>query len=219
MTSRGGFYDRSLSASSKPAFPINHVIDGTDANWTEESITLSDASLLQNFEFGVSDQPIHPWRSQAELGVGINSSFINALHDARNISSRSYSLSWGNDFAHPSHDGSITFGGYDRSIVAGVHNITKPFTRSESERCPEGMIIEMTDMKLASESGDVANIFEGLGALQVCIVPSMRNIMALHKPYGDRLIRALGGIRADGGMNGMLGGMLSPTVAITTESA
>ena len=219
MTSRGGFYDRSSSASWKSGFPINHNLDGPDANWTKESITLSDSSLLQNLEIGVSNKQIHPWRSQAELGVGMNSSLIDALHVAGNISSMSYSFSWGNDFAEPFYDGSITFGGYDRSVVAGVRNITKTFTRSEPTRCPEGMIVEMTGMKLASEGGDIANIFEGLGAIKVCIVPSMRNIMALDKPYGDRIIKGLGEIRADAGINGMLGGMLTPTVAITTESA
>jgi hypothetical protein len=149
----------------------------------------------------------------------VNSSFIDALHAAGNISSRSYAFSWGNDFSDQSYDGSITFGGYDRSVVAGERNITRTFTRSEPSRCPEGMIVELTEMKLTSESGDMASIFEGLGAIEVCIVPSMRNIMSLHDSYGDRIIKGLGGIRADGGINGMLGGMLSPTVAITTESA
>lgn len=203
----------------KPGLPINHILDGTDANWTKDSIALSDNSMLQNFEFGVSNKQIHAWRPQAELGIGVNSSFIDALHAAGNISSKSYSFSWGNDFANDSYDGSIIFGGYDKSIAAGMRNITRTFTRNETTRCPEGMIVELTEMKLASESGDIANIFEGLGTIEVCIVPSMRNIMAMHKPYGDRIIKGLGGIRADGGIAGTLGGMLTPTVAITAESA
>lgn len=219
MTSRGGFYDRFSSTSMKPGSLINHVLDGPNANWTKELITLSNTSSLQNFEFGASNKQIHAWRPQAELGLGMNSSFIDSLHAAGNISSKSYAFSWGSDFADQAHDGSITFGGYDRSVVADARNITTAFNRSEPTRCPEGMIVKVTEMSLISETGEMADIFEGLGAIDVCIVSSMRNIMALHEPYGDRIIKGLGAIRADGGTNGLLGGLLTPTAVITTESA
>ncbi|KAF9693370.1 hypothetical protein EKO04_008823 [Ascochyta lentis] len=218
-TSRGGFYDRSSSTSAAPGLALNHILDGPIANWTKEDMTLSDSSSLQDFEFGVSDRQLHAYRPQAELGLGPNSSFVGALQAAGNISSKSYSFYWGDEFTDQPYDGSVIFGGYDSSVVADVRNVTKKFTQSEPTNCPEGMVVELSEMKLASESGALANIFEGLGAIKACVVPSMRNIMALHKPYGDRIIKGLGGIRADGGINGKFGGVLSNTAVISPETA
>lgn len=81
------------------------------------------------------------------------------------------------------------------------------------------MIVELTGMRLSSENGAFANIFDGLGTMRVCVVPSMRNIMALPKAYGDRIIRGIGGQRADDFLNGNFGGTLPNTAVITSESA
>ncbi|KAJ4313492.1 hypothetical protein N0V94_006930 [Neodidymelliopsis sp. IMI 364377] len=172
---------------------------------------------------GIARQPLSLvlCAPQAELGVGVNSSFINALQNAGSISSGSYSLFWGDEWSDRPCDGSVTFGGYDRSLLEISHsgNVTKKLTRIEPERCPEGMIVKLMDLSLTGEDGTVLSIFDGLSALSACVVPSMRNIMALPKQYGDRIINGMGGKRLDNGTNGYFNGLLTNTVVITPESA
>jgi len=89
------------------------------------------------------------------------------------------------------------------------------------------MIVELTNMRMFNEVGAVANIFDGqnvnvfdgLGTMKACVVPSMRNIIALPKAYGDRIIRGMGARRADGMINGKFNGTLTNTAVVTPESA
>ena len=185
-------------------------------------MVLGDGPSLQSFEFGVPTNQIHRWVPQAEIGIAVNSTFIDALHAAGNISSKSYSFLWGDEFADQPRDGSITFGGYDTSVVGNSPNVTKTFTRSEPRNCPEGMIVQLTGMSLSSEDGTLVDILDGLGTLNACVVPSMRSIMALPKDYGDKLISSMGGERSDNGTNhvGSNGERLLPQTAfISPDSA
>jgi hypothetical protein len=223
MTSHGGLYNR--PSSTLPTI-ISGYLDQQNSNnrvsnWTKDPLLLSDSSLIPNFEFGILNSTLHNWRPQAELGVGVNSSFINALQNAGSISSASYSLFWGDEWSDRPCDGSVTFGGYDRSLLEISHssNVTKKLTRIEPTRCPEGMVVKMTELNLIAEDGTVMSIFDGLSALSACVVPSMRNIMALPKQYGDRIINGVGGKRLDNGTNGYFNGLLTNTVVITPESA
>lgn len=145
-----------------------------------------------------SDQ-LHTLKGQAEIGVAVNSTFIHALHAAGNISSNAYSLLWGDEFTDEPRDGSFTLGGYDESIM-GDSMVTRRFTQTDL-RCPEGMIIEVTEMKLNNKDGAVVDILDGLGILNVCVVPSLRAVMAIPKAYGEKLITSMGAIRSDNGTN------------------
>ncbi|KAJ4406535.1 hypothetical protein N0V91_004477 [Didymella pomorum] len=153
-------------------------------------------SRIESYDFGVVGRQIYESRLQGIIGVRNDSTFIQALQRANAVSSRSYSFFWGSEMMDDSRHGSVTFGGYDESIIKGDQKVTKSFNLTESA-CVEGMIVELTKMRLFNETGTVAdvfdgqdvNIFDGLGPMQVCVVPSMRNIMALPKAYGDRIIR------------------------------
>jgi hypothetical protein len=136
---------------------------------------------------------------QATIGVAINSTFINALHTAGNISSNAYSLFWGDEFTNEPCDGAFTLGGYDEAIL-GDSMVTKGFTRSE-ERCAEGMIVEVTHMRLNHQEGPTVDLLDGLGALNVCVIPSLRAIMAVPGAYGEKLIASMGAVRLDNGTN------------------
>ncbi|KAG9200697.1 hypothetical protein G6514_006716 [Epicoccum nigrum] len=78
--------------------------------------------------------------------------------------------------------------------------VTKGFTRSE-ERCDEGMIVEVTHMKLNHEDGSIVDLLDGLGALNVCVIPALRAVMAVPRAYGEKLIASMGAVRMDNGKN------------------
>ncbi|KAF3051824.1 hypothetical protein E8E11_005667 [Didymella keratinophila] len=141
------------------------------------------------------------------------------MRNNHNISSRSYSFHWGEGFSDPPRDGSVVFGGYDEAVRDNSRSVTLPFNRSDPSLCPEGLVVTLTAMNLRSEVGAAANIFDGLGPLDACIVPSMSNIMALPKDYGDKLLASMGAVRADHDRNGELGGMLQNTAVIEPQSA
>lgn len=218
LTARGGFYDQSSSSSAKTGDPLNHIADDAAARYTKDNVVFSDASSLQSYDFSVLDKLLYESRSEGFMGVGANSSFIRALQRAGAVSSRSYSIFWGDDFTDEPHDGFVTFGGYDTSIIDGTDKVTKAFNRSKPA-CAENMIVKLTEMHLSNEHGAVANIFDKLGTMYVCVVPSMRNIMALPKQYGNRMIKGMGAKRADDLINGKFNGTLTNTAVITPESA
>lgn len=197
----GGKYNQSLSATSRDSdAPVAPFIDNdVTTNWTTDSIALGNNASLPDFRLGVPTYQLHKFQGQGEIGVAVNSTFINALHTAGNISSNVYSLFWGDDFTDEPRDGSLTLGGYDESIM-GDSMVTKGFTQGDS-RCREGMIVEVTDMKLNNQDGSMVDLLEGLGLLNVCIVPSLRAVMAIPRAYGEKLIESMGAVRLDNGTN------------------
>lgn len=197
----GGEYDPSLSTSSLASDPpvTPFVDDGVDSNWTTDSLTVDDDSSLRSFKLGVPADQLHRNRPQAEIGVAVNSTFINALRTMGNISSNIYSLFWGDEFANQPRDGSVVFGGYDESIM-GESVVTKAFTQTDS-RCPEGMMVDLTEMKLNNQNGTVIDLLAGFGILHVCVVPSLRAVMAIPRDYGRKLIDSMGGRRSDNETN------------------
>ena len=135
----------------------------------------------------------------AAIGVAVNSTFINALRTAGNISSNAYSLFWGDEFTDKPRDGAFTLGGYDEAML-GDSMVTKEFTRSE-KRCAEGMIVEVSHMKLHHQDGPAVDLLDGLGALNVCVIPSLSAVMAVPRAYGEKLIASMDAVRLDNGKN------------------
>ncbi|XPS90736.1 hypothetical protein M3J09_000169 [Ascochyta lentis] len=217
MTSHGGYYNQSLSSSASRGDPLKHVSEDIAKRWAKDHVTLGDNTSLQTFDFSLPDAQLHGLQPQAEIGVGANSTFIAALKDAGTVSSRSYSLFWGDEFTEQHRDGSVVFGGYDKAII-GDSRVTKAFNRSDPD-CPQGMMVRLTAIHLSSESGTVANIFDGLEPLDACLEFTMRNIMALPFNYGDRIIKGMGAERADEHNNGRYGGVLANTAVVTPNSA
>ena len=203
LVSHGGQYNQSLSTTARdsPA-PIAPFIDEKfDSNWTSDSVTFDNGATIHEWRFGTPSNQKRDENSngQAIIGVAVNSTFINALCTAGNISSNAYSLFWGDEFTDEPRDGAFTLGGYDEAIL-GDSMVTKGFTRSE-ERCAEGMIVEVTHMKLAHQDGPTVDLLDGLGTLNVCVIPSLRAVMAVPRAYGEKLIASMGAVRLDKGTN------------------
>jgi hypothetical protein len=203
LVSHGGQYNQSLSTTAQDSLaPIAPFIDEKlDSNWTTDSVTLENGAAFHDWRFGTPGPQLKDGNAngQAVIGVGVNSTFINALRTAGNISSNTYSLFWGDEFTDEPRDGAFTLGGYDEAIL-GDSMVTKGFTRSEG-RCDEGMIVEVTHMRLNHEDGSIVDLLDGLGALNVCVIPALRAVMAVPRAYGEKLIASMGAVRMDNGKN------------------
>lgn len=203
LVSHGGQYNRSLSTTARDSLaPIAPFIDEkVDSNWTSDSVTFGNGAPIHEWSFGTPSNQLRDENSngQAIIGVGVNSTFISALRTTGNISSNAYSLFWGDEFTDEPRDGAFTLGGYDEAIL-GDSMVTKGFTRSE-ERCAEGMIVEVTHMRLNHQDGPTVDLLDGLGSLNVCVIPSLRGIMAVPREYGEKLIASMGAVRLDNGTN------------------
>jgi hypothetical protein len=86
--------------------------------------------------------------TQANIGLGRNSTLLNALHESERISSRTYSFWWGLDSASSANsiDGQLVLGGYDAAKVTGP-NVTQKLLPS-TVGCGSGMYLTVTNMLL-----------------------------------------------------------------------
>lgn len=201
LVNHGGQYNQSLSTTARDSLaPIAPFIDEkVDSNWTSDSVTLGNGATIHEWHFGTPNNQLGNSNGQAMIGVAVNSTFITALRTAGDISSNAYSLFWGDEFTDEPRDGALTLGGYDEAIL-GDSMVTKGFTQSE-ERCAEGMIVEVTHMRLNHQDGTIVDLLDGLGALNVCVIPSLRAVMAVPREYGEKLIESMGAVRLDNGTN------------------
>ncbi|KAA8633983.1 hypothetical protein SMACR_07615 [Sordaria macrospora] len=105
------------------------------------------------------------------LGLGANSTYLNALSQSKKIPSRVWSYFWGRQWGSGAPlDGSIVFGGYDQEKTIGK-NYTQPLDYSESTGCWTGMKVTVSDLVLNYRNGDDESIMPRNSAIPVCIVP------------------------------------------------
>lgn len=74
---------------------------------------------LSSFAFGIPQQDHSTgfYSSQAQLGLGGNSTFLRALASAGDIGTRAYALFWGLVGVKQTQ-GSLVLGGLDKSLIA-----------------------------------------------------------------------------------------------------
>lgn len=159
-----------------------------------DDIKLQNTTLgiidLPQYEFGVRTASVDMFVPKGTIGVGKDSTFLKALSDANRTSSSSWSLFWGTEVTSPQRDGTITFGGYDEAIIGDSRNITIPFDQGD-DRCPEGMIVEITGMALQT-TANTQDVMQGLGRQKACIVPSAAHLLTLPSRYWDRMQSIMG---------------------------
>jgi hypothetical protein len=185
-TYRGGLYDPSNSQTeTEGPNLVAHFYDDTIANWTKDDIRLQDNTSLPQYEFGIRTNSVNSFVQKGEIGLGSASSFLKTLQDIQKISSKSYSFFWGSEVTSPSRDGSLTLGGYDQALIGDGSNVTVPF--SDDPRCKEGIIVNITSIDLSGK-----NAWEGLPALQVCVIAANGNIMTIPVSHWDPIQAAMG---------------------------
>lgn len=169
-TIRGGTYDPSASttvsekddvfaAGGDPGDTYRAI--GTHIwynDWTTDTLNVGNVTI-DEFPVGMPGFDVGGiFDTQANIGLGRNSTLLNALRDAGHISSRTYSYWWGLNSASPSNsmDGQLILGGYDAAKITGP-NITRELLPSTSS-CGSGMILTITNMILGFPNGTKADM-------------------------------------------------------------
>lgn len=198
ITLRGSAYDASASSTEKTIDKRNG--DGFKAGWMEDTLKFGSKTSLSSFAFGVpqADPASSLYSSQAQLGLGRNSTFLRALASAGNIGTRAYSLFWGLVGVKQTQ-GSLVLGGLDKSLIANQDaNLTAQLVYSTA--CPTGMLVVMNDILLNWPNGTDQSIFGGSqsAVLQACIDPGYAGLMTLPLSYYLNFQAYAGGSPPDG---------------------
>ncbi|KAF2202996.1 hypothetical protein GQ43DRAFT_367939, partial [Delitschia confertaspora ATCC 74209] len=137
--------------------------------------------------------------SQAELGLGHNSSFLSTLRSAGRISARAFSFFWGWVGSPNKKPGSLVLGGVDQSIGGKSENFTTPLSYGKSP-CATGMLVTINDISLNWPNGTDSSIFMGSqsSVIQACIVPNFAGLMTLPYEYWVKFVDLAGGKPATG---------------------
>lgn len=180
LTMRGGTYDIFASSTASEKDDVFAAggdsndtarVEGThiwDSAWATEQLKMGNVTL-DDFPIGMPGFDVNDiYDTQANIGLGRNSTLLNALYDAGHISSRTYSFWWGLNSASASKamDGQLVLGGYDAAKVSGP-NITRELL-PPTVGCGSGMVLTITNMILGFPNGTKADmIFPSI--LSACI--------------------------------------------------
>ncbi|GKU00106.1 hypothetical protein FLAG1_06049 [Fusarium langsethiae] len=145
-----------------------------------DKIKLEGSAEPTKFPFGI---PTSNWDTShttlSALGLGRNSTYLNALRKAEKITSRVWSIFWGVYGDEKPIDGSLVLGVYDGMKVMG-DNYTAPLVHGHfdgSQGCWTGMRVTVTGIKVNFAGGTNASIFPSGTALHCCIDPAHHLLM------------------------------------------
>ncbi|CAK7227211.1 hypothetical protein SCUCBS95973_006466 [Sporothrix curviconia] len=200
-TFRGGAYNGIASTSrtvpdpaaypvdAAPYASVSHAADTLVLNSTVGTSSNTTTTTLAQFPFGVplndlGQQGYHPMNA---LGLGFNSTVLQALKASGRIASRTWSMFWGLNGADATSqmEGIFVLGGYDKAKVVAGQTTTLPLADAGSV-CPSRMVLSITDLVLNFSNGTDASLFPGTAstALQACITPDYPVLMTLpDDPY------------------------------------
>jgi hypothetical protein len=153
---------------------------------------------VQAFQLGVPRIQVHDFDGQAEIGVAVKVTFVHTLQETGNISSNMDSLFLRDEFTDEPSDGSFALGSYDGTIKEDSV-MTRPFTVDGTD-CPKGITARVTDLRSNIQDGPVINVPDGFGVLYLCVVPSLRAVIAIPGAYREKLIESIGGTGSDKGI-------------------
>ncbi|CAD6584213.1 MAG: hypothetical protein ASARMPRED_001632 [Alectoria sarmentosa] len=176
----GGLFDEGSSTTWSPA---NFTAIGTTSESTsdQDNDTWGGDTLFVNSTLSVPDFPLGIFRgstdNQNTLGLGRNSTLLNALISAGAIVSRTFSIfqGWTGVQTQYQTDGSLILGGYDSTKITG-NNVTLPFTVEDA--CNNGFVISVIDINMNLKNGsNISIIGQSQGsAMRACIEPNFSPI-------------------------------------------
>ncbi|KAF2463043.1 uncharacterized protein BDR25DRAFT_385225 [Lindgomyces ingoldianus] len=195
MTFRGGAYSLDNS-STKITATTRFQSDRIDAQWMKDTCHLQSNISLENFAFGIPNKDLNQaYVSQAQLGLGRNSSLLNTLKKAERISSRAYSIFWGlaSGPVNQQTPGSLILGGFDQSLAGNGENFTAALNYKSN--CSTGMLVTINDMSLNWPNGSDMSIFMGSqsSVIQACIAPHFAGLMTMPFDYWNNMRALIGG--------------------------
>ncbi|XTI92633.1 acid protease [Cenococcum geophilum] len=183
-TKRGGYFVESNSTTYQNFSDVvlaggapsdNRTITGFGGT---DGLVLNSSVSLAKFPFGIPRVVWpSPYHTQHAIGLGINSTILNALQSASQIGSRVWSMFWGltGVSAPVQMDGIFVFGGYDKAKVQGKNHTQ---ALGSFDRCDTGMLVTLSDMQLNFPNGTTETLL-GSGFLSACIVPDFPNLITM----------------------------------------
>ena len=142
----GGLFNEGNSSTWSPETSNNtsnqHYKLGSDTLLVNDTLSIPDFSL----------SIVGSVKSQNLLGLGRNSTLLNALISAGAIFSKTVSIfqGWTGAQTETQTDGSLIIGGYDLAKITG-NQITLPFIVDHF--CTNGLAISVTDVNMNLRSG------------------------------------------------------------------
>ncbi|RMY76242.1 hypothetical protein D0863_02065 [Hortaea werneckii] len=165
LTQRGGLYDPGASSSARGGLDVYEAggdVDDTARRaathvwyneFAQDDITIGNTTL-ERYPIAMPGLDVGGRTdTQANIGLGRNSTLLSTLKQREKIPSRSYSYWWGIDSTseNVAMDGQLILGGYDAAKTTGP-NITSNIL-PWSLACPSGMYITITSMDLGFPNG------------------------------------------------------------------
>ena len=172
-----------LTPSEHPLINPNHTAD----LWGTDVFAVTPEKSISNFPFGIS-------RGQGEtmntLGLGRNSTVLNALVDTGSIAARAWGFWHGWTGAEPQYqmDGSLVLGGFDAAKVTGP-NITLP-TSTPDDLDTDCYLAIITDIKMNLKNGSSPSLFDANKgtAARACIEPHF-DLLSLSQTIWETFLR------------------------------
>ncbi|KAL6715894.1 hypothetical protein ACLMJK_006855 [Lecanora helva] len=213
------------TASENPLINPNHTAD----IWGTDVLSVTLGKNLPHFPFGIS-------RGQGEtmnsLGLGRNSTLLNALVDSGMIAAKSwgYWQGWTGAKQQYQIDGNLVLGGYDSDKITGP-NITLP-TSAADNLDTDCYLATVTDIKMNLKNGSSPSLFGSNRATvgRACVEPHFQ-VLSLTQEMWESFLAISGStyvgrsdsvvafygmlIEADGAYDGDLTISIDPGLDIT----
>ncbi|CAJ2503101.1 Uu.00g104950.m01.CDS01 [Anthostomella pinea] len=144
-----------------------------------EIITLESTQALLDFPVGIPRLNWdHGYTILHAMGMGTNSTVLNALVQSKQIGSRVWSIFWGRMWVDEASalDGSIVFGGFDQQKTIG-HNYTQPLDFSDTTGCWTGMKVHISSITLNNNDGNDSDLLPPNTSIDTCIVPQRQLLL------------------------------------------
>jgi hypothetical protein len=175
-TWRGGQYDKIASTTRAKADSGSYFEDASpypSIDVVTETMTLNPNVSLSRFNIGI---PLADWGEQGynpmmAIGLGQNSSILNALTSTKTIVSRTWSMfyGWTGDDSRSQAEGTFVFGRYDRAKVTGP---SFSLATTQNLACDSQLIVTIDDIILNFLNGSTASLFTDKSeVIAACIIP------------------------------------------------
>jgi hypothetical protein len=165
------------------------------SDWTKDDLSAGNTTL-DDFPIGMLGFDVGGiFDTQANIGLGRNSTLLNALQNLGRISSRTYSFWWGLNSASSSNfmDGQLVLGGFDAAKVTGS-NITQKLLPS-AVGCGSGMYLTVTNMILGFPNGTKADMLTP-STILACIQLDFPTVASFrYDPFMERFENYTGTVR------------------------
>ncbi|KAI1270375.1 aspartic peptidase domain-containing protein [Xylariaceae sp. FL1019] len=144
-----------------------------------ETFGFESGSSLHEFPIGIPRLNWdHGYTMLHAMGMGANSTLLNALYESKQIGARAWSFFWGRESIDPdgSLDGSLVLGGYDQQKTIGA-NYSQALDYSDSTGCWTGMKVIIASIQLNFRNGSDIDMLPPNTSLDVCLVPQRQLLL------------------------------------------